>query len=105
LLGRSHEIIASTGAKTRKAAKSECESPGLTSPYFCSRFVSRETPGVKPLIKNPFRFTAPSRPRPATDATARLQVQTPTCFDHFFTQKRKKHANLIKFSESVSTKD
>jgi hypothetical protein len=46
--------------------------------------------GVKPLIKKVFLFTAPSRRRPATPATARLQVQKSTCFDHFFTQKHQK---------------
>jgi hypothetical protein len=34
----------------------EINSPDLTNPNFCSRFVSRETSGVKALINKAFQF-------------------------------------------------
>jgi len=44
------------GAKTRKQQKVKTNSLDLTSPNFCSRFVSRETSGVKTLINKAFQF-------------------------------------------------
>jgi hypothetical protein len=97
---------APTGAKTRKTAKSENQSLGLTSPNFCSRFVSRETSGRQRADQK--GFSTPSLPR----APDRPPLQPQDCgyenrrvsiaFSH---KNAKKHANPIISSESVSTTD